>query len=682
MEPHVPWPGQPQPLGATYDGAGTNFALYSEVADQVVLCLIDREGNEERLPLPERTGHIWHGYVPEVTPGQRYGYRVFGPSDASEGHHCDPSRLLLDPYAKAIDGAKRSLVISPFFDWRQDQAPRTPWNKTLIYELHVKGFTKRHPGIPKRLQGTYAGLAHPAAIAHFKELGVTAVELMPIQHFAHERFLRRKGLRNYWGYASIGYFAPHGEYASQGQRGHQVAEFKTMVRDLHAAGLEVILDVVYNHTGEGGVDETTLNFRGIDNRSYYRTDPSDPSRYVDYTGTGNTLNVHNPFVLKMIADSLRYWVTEMHVDGFRFDLAPALARGDQHRGAEVDMAAPFLQVLQQDPVLSQVKLIAEPWDLGPGGYRVGQFPPGWSEWNGKYRDCVRDFWRGEERKLGELAHRLTGSEDLFGATRRPFASVNFITSHDGFPLRDLVAYNQKHNEANLEENRDGTDDNRSWNCGTEGPTDDAQIKALRRRQQRNFLATLLLSQGTPLLTAGDELGRTQGGNNNAYCQDSPISWLDWENIDEELYDFTKSLIALRKKHPLFQRRHFFEGLPGQGPRGHKDITWFRPDGQEMQEADWKVHYARTLGIFLNGQALRARGRKGAKSEDTDFFLVLNGNDAVATFALPFSAERSFEVVVDTHEPSTLGTEWQGQEELDVPSRSVLLLRALPIPAKT
>jgi len=669
------WPGKATPLGATFDGAGTNFALYSEVAEKVELCLVDREGLEQILVLPERSGHVFHGYVQAALPGQRYGYRVYGPWDPARGHRCDPTKLLLDPYAKAIERGRWSLVTSPWFDWSGDHPPNVPWHRTVIYEVHVRGFTQRHPEIPAELRGTYAGLAHPAAIEHLKSLGVTAVELLPVHEFVHERFLRRKGLRNYWGYASVGYFAPHGEYAARGSDGHQVSEFKDMVRSLHAAGIEVILDVVYNHTGEGTPDEPPISFRGIDNAAYYRIDPKDPTKYVDFTGTGNSLNMRNPHVIQLIMDSLRYWVTEMHVDGFRFDLAPVLAR-ELH---SVNRLSTFFQIIQQDPVLQNVKLIAEPWDLGEGGYQIGNFPSQWSEWNGKYRDTVRDFWRGRDQTLAELAHRLTGSSDLYGPVnghggeRRPNASINFVTCHDGFTLADLVAYDRKHNDANLEDNRDGTDDNRSWNHGVEGPTMDPQVRALRLRQQRNFLATLMLSQGVPMLSHGDELARSQRGNNNGYCQDNELTWIDWEHADESLLAFTRKLIRLRTEHPVFQRRNWFQGRSIRGT-ALSDIGWFRPDGQEMTESDWKVAYARSLGVFLNGEGIGSVDERGRPILDDSFYLILNGHHATLDFVLPEVGAGLWTVSLDTAEPSTVGSEFACGETVEVLGRSVQLLR--------
>ncbi|HEX2443808.1 MAG TPA: glycogen debranching protein GlgX [Vicinamibacterales bacterium] len=661
------WPGQPFPLGATYDGAGTNFSLFSEVAERVDLCLFDDAGQETRLQLQEMTAFCWHGYLPNVGPGQRYGFRVHGPWAPERGHRCNAAKLLLDPYAKAIDGdiewspsvfpynpgdpegppntedsaqsMPKSVVVNPYFDWRGDRAPRTGWHHTVVYETHVKGFTERHPDIPHDLRGTYAGLAHPAAIDHLKNLGVTSIELMPVHHFVHDAHLVERGLRNYWGYNSIGYLAPHAEYAASGQRGEQVHEFKQMVKDLHRAGIEIILDVVYNHTAEGNHLGPMLSFRGIDNAAYYRLMP-DPRYYMDYTGTGNSLNMRHPHVLQLIMDSLRYWVLEMHVDGFRFDLASALAR-ELH---DVDRLSAFFDLIQQDPVVSQVKLIAEPWDVGAGGYQVGNFPPLWSEWNGKYRDTVRDFWRGQDRTLAELGYRLTGSSDLYERTgRRPFASINFVTAHDGFTLRDLVSYNEKHNEANGEENRDGENHNRSWNCGVEGPTDDPAINALRARQQRNFLATLFLSQGVPMLLSGDELGRTQHGNNNAYCQDNEISWLDWEaaggqgppdgTTARELLAFARGLITFRHRHAAFRRRQWFQGRAIHGTT-LRDLVWFNPKGEEMSDADWGQGFAKSLAMFLNGEAIAMPGPRGERVTDASFYLIANAHHEPIAYQLP------------------------------------------------
>ncbi|HEV8581309.1 MAG TPA: glycogen debranching protein GlgX [Thermoanaerobaculia bacterium] len=650
-------PGNPYPLGATYDGTGANFSLFSEVAERVELCLFDEAGNETRVDLPEVTAFCWHGYVPGVGPGQRYGYRVHGPWNPAEGHRCNPGKLLLDPYAKAfVGGVKwneavypypfknpdarndldsapfvpRSLVVNPFFDWGTDRPPRIPAHETVIYEVHVKGFTQRHPEIPQEVRGTYAGLSHGAAIAHLKRLGITAVELMPVHQFVHDDFLVKRGLRNYWGYNSIGYFAPHEEYASvDGVMGQQVQEFKHMVKAMHQEGIEVILDVVYNHTAEGNHMGPVLSFKGIDNAAYYRLMP-DRRYYKDYTGTGNSLNMQHPHVLQLIMDSLRYWILEMHVDGFRFDLAATLAR-ELH---DVDRLSAFFDIIQQDPVISQVKLIAEPWDVGEGGYQVGNFPPLWSEWNGKYRDEVRDFWRGVEGTLDEIGYRLTGSSDLYATTgRRPSASINFVTAHDGFTLRDLVSYNDKHNEANGEESRDGTDDNRSWNCGVEGPAADPGVNALRTRQQRNFLATLFLSQGIPMLLGGDEIGRTQGGNNNAYCQDNEVSWFDWDHADQELLEFTSRLIAFRRQHPVFRRRRWFLGTPIHG-EGVRDIGWFRPDGELMGHEDWQKGFAKSLGMFLNGEAIPNLDDRGERIVDDSFYVLFNAHHEPVAFRLP------------------------------------------------
>jgi isoamylase len=588
----VIWPGAPYPLGATYDGVGTNFSVFSEPAERIELCLFDGEGRETRIGLPEVTAFCWHGYMPGIGPGQRYGYRVYGPWWPERGQRCNPVKLLLDPYAKAIDGQviwneavyghhfnapdssrndldsapfmPKSIVTTPFFDWGNDRSPRTPLHETVIYETHVKGFTARHPRIPEPLRGTYLGLAHPVALEYLSDLGITAVELMPVHQFMHDAHLLERGSRNYWGYNSIGFLAPHNEYAGSGSGGQQVQEFKQMVKALHGAGIEVILDVVYNHTAEGNHLGPTLCFKGFDNAAYYRLTSDDPRYYKDYTGTGNSLNMRHPHVLQLIMDSLRYWVLEMHVDGFRFDLAATLARGLH----DVDRLSAFFDLIQQDPVVSQIKLIAEPWDVGEGGYHVGNFPPLWSEWNGKYRDTVRDYWRGADQTLAEFGNRFTGSPDLYEATgRRPLASINFVTAHDGFTLHDLVSYNQKHNEANGEGNLDGENHNRSWNCGVEGPTGDPDVLRLRARQQRNFLTTLILSQGIPMLLGGDEISRTQRGNNNAYCQDNEISWYDWDAADVQLLAFVRRLVALRRNHPVFRRRRWFQGRSIHGSDG-------------------------------------------------------------------------------------------------------------------
>lgn len=666
------WPGQPYPLGATYDGAGTSFSIFSEAAERVELCLFDDAGAQQSIFLPEVSGFVWHGYLPGVNPGQLYGFRVHSPWDPQAGLRGDPSKLLLDPYSKAISGevkwdqavfsyrfddpdgdrneadsapfVPKSVVVNPYFDWGNDHHPRRSWHETVIYEVHVKGFTARHPGVPEELRGTYAGLGHPAAIEHLKSLGITAVELLPVHQFIQDSRLIEAGLRNYWGYNSIGYFAPQNSYSSAGERGEQIQEFRQMVKSLHDAGIEVILDVVYNHTAEGNHLGPTLCFRGIDNAGYYRLVDDDRRYYMDYTGTGNSMNMAHPHVLQMIMDSLRYWVLEMHVDGFRFDLAATLAR-ELH---DVDRLSTFFDIIQQDPVVSQVKLIAEPWDLGEGGYQVGNFPPLWSEWNGKYRDAVRDFWRGQERTLADFGYRFTGSSDLYESTgRRPFASVNFITAHDGFPLRDLVSYNEKHNEANGEENRDGESHNRSWNHGAEGETDDPEINALRMRQQRNFLATLFLSQGVPMLLGGDEFGRTQGGNNNAYCQDNEISWFDWENRDQALLEFTSRLIAFQHAHPVFRRRRWFQGRPIRGS-GITDIGWFTPDGAEMSEEHWSEGLAGSLAVYLNGNAIPSPGPRGERIVDDSFYVVFNPLHEALKFRLP-SREwaQSWRTVIDT-----------------------------------
>ena len=688
------WPGGSYPLGATYDGVGTNFALFSEVAEQVELCLFGEDGTETRVPLHEVDGFVWHGYLPGIGPGQRYGYRVHGPYDPGRGQRCNPAKLLLDPYAKAIEGSvrwdqavfaypfgqpderndtdsapyvPRSVVINPFFSWDNDRHPRTPYHETVVYEAHVRGLTKLHPEVPPAQRGSYQGLAHPAVIEHLHGLGVTAIELMPVHQFVSDAILAERGLANYWGYNTIGFFAPHNGYASSGTRGDQVQEFKSMVRTLHQAGIEVILDVVYNHTAEGNHLGPTLSFRGIDNRSYYRLVSDDERFYMDTTGTGNSLLMRHPHVLQMIMDSLRYWVSEMHVDGFRFDLAAALAR----QFHEVDRLSAFFDMVQQDPVVSQVKLIAEPWDVGEGGYQVGNFPPLWTEWNGKYRDTVRDFWRGEHATLPEFASRLTGSSDLYLSDgRRPVASVNFVTAHDGFTLADLVSYNHKHNEANGEGGRDGSDDNRSWNCGAEGRTDDPAVTALRDRQKRNFLCTVLLSQGIPMLLAGDEMGRTQRGNNNAYCQDTDISWVHWPPDhgppdhgpadhgpadhgppdgdgeapegylgDQDLLDFVRTLIRLRADHPVFRRRRFFRGQEAVRGRAAArdepgDIAWFTPAGQEMTDDDWAVGFAKSLTVFLNGAAITEPDPRGDRIRDDSFLLLFNASELDLEFTVP------------------------------------------------
>jgi isoamylase len=696
------WPGSPYPLGSTFDGGGTNFAIFSEVADRIELCLFDDAGTETRVALPERNGLIWHGYLPRIWPGQRYGFRVHGPYEPHAGLRCNPSKLLLDPYAKAVDGritwneslfsyrfgdpdsfndtdsapnAMASVVINSYFDWSGDRPLRIPYNETVIYEAHVRGMTMRHPDIPDDVRGTYAGIAHPVMIEHFRTLGVTAVELMPVHQFVHDSTLEEKGMRNYWGYNTIGFFAPHNGYASFGTRGEQVYEFKTMVRSLHRAGIEVILDVVYNHTAEGNHMGPTLSFRGVDNKAYYRLVDGDEKHYYDTTGTGNSLNVRHHESLRLIMDSLRYWVTEMHVDGFRFDLASSLAR-EFH---EVDRLSAFFDLVNQDPIVSQVKLIAEPWDVGDGGYQVGGFPPLWTEWNGKYRDTVRDFWRGEPASLGEFAARFTGSSDLYEAdNRRPIASINFVTAHDGFTLEDLVSYNEKHNEDNGEDNRDGESHNRSWNCGDEGPTDDSAVFVLRERQKRNILTTLLLSQGVPMIAHGDELGRTQNGNNNVYCQDNELAWVDWKRAREHevLLEFTARLTALRAAHPIFRRQRFFQGRPLRGV-GIDDIAWLRPDGVQMSDEDWNGGHP-TLAIYLNGRGIPDRDELGGMIIDDSFLLMINTHHRQHTFAIPDETYgHAWQVAVDTADPLLAHSRRRSLApgaRLRVPSRSMLVLQ--------
>jgi isoamylase len=668
------WPGRPYPRGATWDGEGVNFSLFSQHGEKVELCLFEAKGRREvqRIALTERTDLVWHCYLPEARPGLLYGYRVYGPYKPEQGHRFNANKLLLDPYAKWITGTlnwsdahfgyrvgheredlsfdrrdsgpgmPKCRVIDPAFTWGDDRKPNVPWHDTVIYELHVKGYTMQHPDVPPKLRGTYAGLATPPVIEHLQRLGVTAVELMPVHAFIDDRPLVEKGLRNYWGYNSIGYLAPDARYSSSGT----VSEFKTMVKAFHSAGIEVILDVVYNHTAEGNHMGPTLAFRGIDNACYYRLDPKDPRHYTDYTGCGNTLNMQNPRVLQLIMDSLRYWVTEMHVDGFRFDLASALAR-ELH---EVDRLGAFFDIIRQDPVISQAKLIAEPWDLGEGGYQVGNFPPGWTEWNDKYRDTMRSYWKGDGGVIGEFAQRLTGSSDLYEHSgRTPYASINFITAHDGFTLHDVVTYNEKHNEANLEENRDGHNENRSWNCGVEGETDDPAVNALRALQKRNLLATLLLSQGVPMLVGGDEIGRSQAGNNNAYCQDNKISWVDWNVTPEKarLLEFAARMIKLRREHPIFHRRYFFQGRPIRGS-GVKDIIWFKPDGGEMSDSEWSQSYARSLGVYFSGEGLTEKDGRGRPLSDASFVVLFNAHHDGIQFQLPtFTPEARWLLVMDT-----------------------------------
>ena len=696
------WPGSSYPLGATYDGMGTNFSLFSEIAERVELCLFDDAGRETAITLPEVDGFVWHGYLPNIGPGQRYGYRVHGPYDPGSGLRCNPHKLLLDPYAKAVDGKvdwhpslfsyefdrpdrrndddsapflPKAVVINPYFNWGTDRPPARPYNETVIYEAHVKGLTFLNRNIPLEMRGTYAGLSHPAMIEHFLKLGVTAVELMPVHQFVHDHSLRQRGLRNYWGYNTIGFLAPDAAYSSSGTSGQQVQEFKAMVRDLHEAGIEVILDVVYNHTAEGNHLGPTLSMRGIDNASYYRLVDGQPEYYMDYTGTGNTLNVRHPHTLQLIMDSLRYWVLEMHVDGFRFDLAATLAR----EFYDVDRLSAFFDLVQQDPTVSQVKLIAEPWDVGPGGYQVGNFPPQWTEWNGKFRDTVRDFWRGEPATLGEFAARISGSPDLYEhSSRRPVASINFVTAHDGFTLRDLVSYNEKHNEANGEGNRDGESHNRSWNCGVEGETDDLEIIELRAQQRRNFLATLFLSQGVPMLLHGDETGRTQRGNNNGYCQDNDITWLDWAQVDEELLRFTTQVSQLRREHTVFRRRRFFDGRPVRRGAGAPlpDIAWFTPDSREMSEEDWEAGFGKSVAVFLNGEGIPDRNARGERVVDDSFIMIFNAHDGSIDFTLPppeWGAK--WEIVLDTATPQLAEpAPAAAQSLLTIEARSLCVLR--------
>ncbi len=698
------WPGTAYPLGATFDGSGTNFAIFSEAAERIELCLFDEDGTETRVELEDVDAFVWHAYLPHVQPGQRYGYRVHGPWDPANGQRANPNKVLLDPYAKAMAGAfdwdqslfgyefgdpdsrndddsaahvMHSVVINPFFDWAGDRHPNIPYSETMIYEAHVKGLTELHPDVPEDLRGTYAGVAHPAVIEHLQKLGVTAIELMPVHQFVQDSTLAEKGLRNYWGYNTIGFFAPHNEYSSTGDLGQQAQEFKSMVRAMHEAGIEVILDVVYNHTAEGNHLGPTIAFRGIDNTAYYRLEENDKRYYTDYTGTGNSLNVRSPHSLQLIMDSLRYWVTDMRVDGFRFDLAATLAR----EFYDVDRLSSFFELVQQDPVVSQVKLIAEPWDVGPGGYQVGNFPPQWSEWNGKYRDEVRDFWRGEPSSLGEFASRITGSADLYeNSGRKPVASINFVTAHDGFTIRDLVSYNEKHNEANGEDGNDGESHNRSWNCGVEGDTDDPEVLTLRARQQRNFIATLLLSQGVPMLLHGDELGRTQQGNNNTYAQDNELSWVHWEDADRPLIEFTSAVARLRKDHPTFRRSRFFDGRPVESEDDGEgaplpDIVWLRPDGSPMRPADWDAPLGRAVGVYLNGEGIRQRDARGEPITDVDFLLFYNAEPEVTEFTIPSRVKRTWDVVIDTGGRLTDAPPSAGGATFPLQGRSMLVLRA-------
>lgn len=702
------YPGRPYPLGATWDGKGVNFTLFADNAEAVDLCLFDSpepDAREEVIRITQRSHHIWHIYLPDTAPGQLYGFRVHGPYEPGQGHRFNAHKLLLDPYAKAIAGAinwhdalfgyvvgdpqadlsfskldsapylPKSVVIDPSFDWEDDRRPDIPFHQTVIYETHVKGFTRLHPEIPEDIRGTYAAIGHPVTIAYLKEMGVTAIELMPVHQFVNDRHLKGNGLSNYWGYSSIGYFAPEVRYSSSGVTGGQVTEFKQMVKELHRAGIEVILDVVYNHTAEGNQMGPTLCFKGIDNASYYRL-TEDPRYYMDYTGTGNTLNANLPNVLRLIMDSLRYWITEMHVDGFRFDLASTLAR-ELH---EVNRLSAFFDIIHQDPLISQVKLIAEPWDVGEGGYQVGKFPQGWAEWNGKYRDCIRDYWRGADSMLAEFAERFTGSSDLYKEDyRSPTASINFVTAHDGFTLFDLVSYNDKHNEANGENNEDGDSHNRSWNCGAEGPTDDEAINTLREQQKRNFLTTLFLSQGVPMLVAGDEMGRTQQGNNNAYCQDNEISWLDWERADTNLREFTRKLIAFRREHPVFCRRNWFRGQPIKGI-GVEDIAWFLPDGTEMPDENWDHDHARSLAVFLSGHGIHGVSDTGERILDDSFYIIFNAYHEPLEYQLPDKKYgQEWVRVLDT---ATGFLDNEGNENVRfsspvaVPGRSVVVFRAI------
>ncbi|MEI2715168.1 MAG: glycogen debranching protein GlgX [Nocardioides sp.] len=697
------WPGNAYPLGATYDGSGTNFAIFSEAADKVELCLFDESGEETRVELTEVDAYVWHCYLPQVQPGQLYGYRVHGPYEPEHGTRCNPNKLLLDPYAKATsrdidwdqslfgynfgdpdsrnddDSAAHmtlGVVINPFFDWEGDRLPGTPYNETVIYEAHVKGLTKLHPDVPEEHRGTYAGLAHPSIISHLKKLGVTAIELMPVHQFIQDSTLLDKGLRNYWGYNTLAFLAPHEDYAAN-KGGQQVQEFKSMVKAMHAAGIEVILDVVYNHTAEGNHMGPTLSLKGIDNAAYYRLVEDDKRYYMDYTGTGNSLNVRHPHSVQLIMDSLRYWVTEMHVDGFRFDLAATLAR----EFFDVDKLSTFFELVQQDPIVSQVKLIAEPWDIGPGGYQVGNFPPLWTEWNGKYRDSVRDFWRGEPT-LGEFASRLAGSSDLYEHSgRRPFASINFVTAHDGFTLRDLVSYNEKHNEANGEDGNDGESHNRSWNHGAEGPTDDPAIRELRARAQRNFIATLLLSQGVPMLLHGDELGRTQDGNNNTYAQDSEISWVHWDDADKPLIEFTSAVAALRAAHPTFQRKRFFTGdsvRTGDGERLN-DIVWLALDGTPMTE--WN-NGGQAVGMYLNGHGIPGTDRTGNPITDDHFLLYFNASGDSGEVTLPpVEYAEGWDVVIDTSGAAVDSAPHAAGSSLALAGRSLIVLQQHSGPAE-
>ncbi len=696
------WPGDVFPLGATFDGTGVNFAVFSEVAEYIELCLFDVGGDETRLRLPESKNFVHAGYVDGLGPGQRYGFRVHGPWNPGNGSRCNPAKLLLDPYAKAIAGTVEwgpevygheavdttvrndtdsagsvplSVVVSPWFDWGEDRPKRVPLHETVIYEAHVRGLTMTHPDVPENLRGTYAGITTPAVLDHLHSIGVTAIELLPVHQFIDDHFLLDMGLNNYWGYNSIGFFAPHGRYSASGDAGGQVTEFKSMVKTLHAEGFEVILDVVYNHTAEGNHLGPQLCFKGFDNAAYYRLDPNDQQHYVDYTGTGNSLNMRHPHSLQLVMDSLRYWIQEMHVDGFRFDLASTLAR-ELH---EVDRLSAFFDLIHQDPVVSRVKLIAEPWDVGEGGYQVGNFPVLWSEWNGRYRDGVRNFWRSADESLADFASRFTGSSDLYAwSGRRPSASVNFITAHDGFTLADLVAYDHKHNGANGENNRDGDNHNHSWNSGAEGPTDDPAVLEIRKVRQRSMLATLYLSQGVPMLLGGDEIGRTQHGNNNAYCQDNEISWLDWSSVDTELLEFVRHVTTLRTEHPVFRRRRWFEGRPIHGEVD--DIHWYTPEGIEMSDDDWNVGYARSLAVFLNGEGIESRTRRGEPIVDDSFLVLFNAAPDPITFVIPDGLGGChWEVDLDTAAAPNKGALVSSSEKWDLDPWAVLVLRRVAAP---
>lgn len=693
------WPGSIYPLGATYDGGGVNFAVFSELADRIELCLFDEDGTEVRHALPEVTRFVHHGYLPGIGPGQRYGFRVHGPWDPAAGLLCNPAKLLVDPYAKALEGdiawgpavyghrpdavdeidhtdsapcMPKAVVIDPAFDWGDDARPSTPLHRTIIYETHVRGISVSHPDVPPELRGTYAGMVTEPVLGHLRGLGITAVELMPIHHFVSEHSVVERGLTNYWGYNTLAFLAPHGAYSSAGDSGGQVREFKEMVKRFHHAGIEVILDVVYNHTAEGNHLGPLLSLKGFDNPTYYRLDPADPSRYVDFSGTGNSLDMRHSQTLQLMMDSLRYWILDMHVDGFRFDLAAALARGLH----DVDRLSSFFDLIHQDPVINGVKLIAEPWDVGAGGYQVGNFPPLWSEWNGKYRDGTRDFWRSADDTLADFATRFTGSSDLYAESgRRPSASINFVTAHDGFTLADLVAYDHKHNRANGEENRDGESHNRSWNSGHEGPTDDPDVNRVRETRRRSLMATLMFSQGVPMISGGDEIGRTQGGNNNGYAQDNEVCWYDWSAVDHEFLAFVRRTIALRTAHPIFRRRRWFEGRPIHGD-GVDDIAWFAPDGTEMSEEDWDVGYASSLTVFLNGAGIAAPGPRGERLVDDSFVVMFNAFGDEMAFVLPDVAAGTWVVEIHTADDGALGRHVVQDVPMNVDAWATVVLRRL------